>query len=77
MVRMAQDIDFTGENRTHGAEAAEKFPPPAGRGFRVLPATRGCLHGFCDFSRCYGGATGVLPCYQARDKAADGLGFPP
>src|SRR4051812_35087088 len=40
---------------------AEYFLPPAGGGFRVLPATKACLQGFYEFLRCYRGATEVLP----------------
>jgi hypothetical protein len=45
--------------------------PPQGGGFRVLPATKACLQGFCEFLRCYRSATEVLPCYHGRDKVAD------
>jgi hypothetical protein len=41
-------------------------PPPPRGGFRVLPATRACLQGFCEFLKCYRSATEVLPiCYRA------------
>src|SRR5436190_8803319 len=33
------------------------FLPPRTGAFTVLPATRACLQGFCEFLRCYRGAT--------------------
>src|SRR3954469_907726 len=41
-------------------------------GSEVLPATRACLQGFCEFLRCYRGATEVLP---KPGQVADGCGM--
>jgi hypothetical protein len=42
-----------------------KYSPPAGGVFKVLPATKACLQGFCEFLKCYRSAT---RCYRGTSK---------